>query len=433
MFFLYNPPRIFNAFSGVGDVALYSPSKAYSKDDLIICPIKWQLWSITAVLEENYNAALRNKDFEQVFHGIRTSEINELISKYEIRLLLYNEWECRDLTRHQAKLRKFVNEYLNMSIESVYFSTCDYLNHMKPVFSNVISFDWVYAREKACFQEDNIIKHNPNSTKRIITLNHRKSPERYVYCYYLSILHNEKITFSYLQEPVDDIEKYKSILGSVYSKQEIESFNSKLPRFLDGKNPDQHQTQTIADYLHEAVINVGFETNLESVNSYSEQVSEKTYKGIRIGKPFMIFTTKGGILQHLKRLGFKTFSPLINEEYDNPKLPYNTRYKLLLEESSRICKMSEEEFRAMETELQKIAQYNLDFLENGPTPNIFELMTEPYQRKYWLSMALNIKYTLKEVLYIIKGVLDDRWAFIKTKERLRTVIRTDKSNSTVTI
>ena len=416
MVYLYNPTEIFNAFCDLEGVDLFDESKSYTKSDIIVCPIKWELWSIEALMIENYHEALKNKDFEHVCQGFRTKKIDKLIENYGAKILLYQEWECRDLMLHQSKLEKFVTEHLKMPIGSVYFSTCDYLRHMKPLFGNVISFDWVYVREKANFREDNIIAHHPKQTKRIITLNYRGSQERFAYCYYLHTLHRDKITFSYLDAPLHDLGDLADILGSSYEQKEFDVFKKQIPRLLDGTNPDQHQTHTIHDYLSDAAINVAFETNLESINSFAEQVSEKAYKGLRIGKPFMIFTTKGRILQHLRSLGFKTFSPLINEEYDNPKLSYEVRYRLLLDESSRICNMSEEEFQSLNARLQSIVQYNLDVLENGSTPNIFEWMSKPYRRKSWLSVVLKYRYAFR-------FIWNDRWSFAQSKAKIRKIVR----------
>jgi hypothetical protein len=47
------------------------------------------------------------------------------------------------------------------------------------------------------------------------------------------------------------------------------------------------------------------------------RVTEKVYKSIAIGHPF-ILVAKAGSLQHLRELGFLTFTPFVNEDYDKP-------------------------------------------------------------------------------------------------------------------
>jgi hypothetical protein len=45
-------------------------------------------------------------------------------------------------------------------------------------------------------------------------------------------------------------------------------------------------------------------------------ITEKTYKSIYLGLPFVVSATKGH-LKHLRDMGFQTFNSVINEDYDN--------------------------------------------------------------------------------------------------------------------
>ena len=78
------------------------------------------------------------------------------------------------------------------------------------------------------------------------------------------------------------------------------------------------------------------ETNTFGPCSNVQQVSEKTYKAIRLGMPFILFTGRPGILKHLKRIGFKTFHPHIDESYDMATIHDNQ--KILKDYKNNIIK-----------------------------------------------------------------------------------------------
>ncbi len=141
---------------------------------------------------------------------------------------------------------------------------------------------------------------------------------------------------------------------------------------LDSKNPRWTQVKTLKKYFKQSYIYVTFETNAQPYSSPTQQVSEKTYKGLRVGKPFIIFTTRGGILKHLRDLGFKTFSPFINENYDDKSLSYEKRYELLMMETDRLCSMEEKEMEDNYLKMEEIVKHNTEVLKNkNNVPNFF--------------------------------------------------------------
>jgi len=66
-------------------------------------------------------------------------------------------------------------------------------------------------------------------------------------------------------------------------------------------------------------------------------LSEKTFKPIICSQPFIIFGNKGS-LQHLKDIGYRTFSPWINEDYDT--LDTWDRYDAIIKEINRLHSMT---------------------------------------------------------------------------------------------
>jgi hypothetical protein len=111
------------------------------------------------------------------------------------------------------------------------------------------------------------------------------------------------------------------------------------------------------------------ETNI--VRSGCQQISEKTYIPILRGLPFLIWGSQGGILSHLRGLGFKTFSPFIDESYDDPALSYIERFTHLINESARILSLPLDDMKLLADQCKPLVQHNLKILESRDNvPNL---------------------------------------------------------------
>lgn len=84
--------------------------------------------------------------------------------------------------------------------------------------------------------------------------------------------------------------------------------------------------------------------------------SEKIYKPIAFLHPFII-VTQPYALRKLRELGYKTFSPFINEIYDEIEGD-NDRMWAIAEEMTRLCKLTEEEKRNIIKDVQPMVEFN---------------------------------------------------------------------------
>jgi hypothetical protein len=130
-----------------------------------------------------------------------------------------------------------------------------------------------------------------------------------------------------------------------------------------------NSTVTVREYLEDAHVLVVFETNIEGPRSRVQQVSEKTYKGIRAGMPFMIFAAQPGLLAHLRAMGFHTFAPGIDESYDerldpDPERDYRLRYARFVGEVERLCRLSDAELAAAAAAWAPSVAHNLATLRD---------------------------------------------------------------------
>ena len=99
-------------------------------------------------------------------------------------------------------------------------------------------------------------------------------------------------------------------------------------------------------------IEVVLETNIYECGWFTE----KTAKCLAAGKPFILFGTQGQ-LADLRSMGFKTFSPWINESYDQEPYP-EKRFDMIKDEITRLAAMHPTALQSTMTALSEIAQYN---------------------------------------------------------------------------
>lgn len=88
--------------------------------------------------------------------------------------------------------------------------------------------------------------------------------------------------------------------------------------------------------------------------------SEKIWKTIRAKHPFVLASTPNS-LQSLRTMGYKTFSPFIDERYDEIEDDI-LRIKYIMDEVERLCNMNEHETREWLIEVHKITKFNYDLL-----------------------------------------------------------------------
>lgn len=113
-------------------------------------------------------------------------------------------------------------------------------------------------------------------------------------------------------------------------------YNSEPKRTIDYDDLENvwgFNFETKTPYLN-TYIHIVSETNFFEDGGY---FSEKTWKPIGHLQPF-IFLGSYGSLKQLKNLGFKTFSPFINESYDDEE-NNEKRFTMIIEEIDRISKI----------------------------------------------------------------------------------------------
>jgi hypothetical protein len=85
-------------------------------------------------------------------------------------------------------------------------------------------------------------------------------------------------------------------------------------------------------------------------------ISEKIWKPIMVGHPFIVFGNLG-TLKFLKSMGYKTFDKWINEEYDNEP-DSGKRCNMITEELVKLSTKTVEELKLIRSEMNEVCDYN---------------------------------------------------------------------------
>ncbi len=91
--------------------------------------------------------------------------------------------------------------------------------------------------------------------------------------------------------------------------------------------------------------------------------TEKTYKAIFARHPFIILSTPG-FLENLRSLGYKTFSPHIDESYDLIT-DDQQRMNAVVDEVQRLAAMDDDQWMQIQTQVEHILEHNVNHLINN--------------------------------------------------------------------
>jgi UDPglucose 6-dehydrogenase len=91
--------------------------------------------------------------------------------------------------------------------------------------------------------------------------------------------------------------------------------------------------------------------------------SEKIYKPIAMLQPFILASTPG-FLSALRKCGYKTFHPYINETYDTIE-DDNERMTAIVNEIARLCSFTDDEWKEWMQNIKPIVEYNKNYWFNN--------------------------------------------------------------------
>lgn len=91
-------------------------------------------------------------------------------------------------------------------------------------------------------------------------------------------------------------------------------------------------------------------------------LSEKIYKPIALKHPFIVFAWPGTI-RALRKRGYMTFHPYIDESYDDEE-DYDKRFDMLIKEIKRLEQFTEDQWLEWQKNIKPLVEYNAKYLLN---------------------------------------------------------------------
>jgi hypothetical protein len=153
----------------------------------------------------------------------------------------------------------------------------------------------------------------------------------------------------------------------------LEQWVSGMPYTLKNTRIQEKLSERIYNIIQTSGINIVIESHFDPYWNFGEQddldpqefspsfPTEKIYKSIACRKPFIVFSTPR-FLKEFKELGYKTFSPFINESYD--EIDNNIdRLNAIVAEIERLTKLSNHEFNCILIKCKEIARHNFKIMK----------------------------------------------------------------------
>lgn len=107
-------------------------------------------------------------------------------------------------------------------------------------------------------------------------------------------------------------------------------------------------------------------------------LTEKIFKPILAQRPFMLAAAPGN-LAYLKSYGFRTFDQWIDESYDNIQNP-DQRLQAIVDQTQRLCAMSEGDLRQLHQEMQPVLEHNFNHLWTTFRQHIVHELVDNFER-----------------------------------------------------
>ena len=239
---------------------------------------------------------------------------------------------------------------------------------------------WVRDAEFTIRVQSNLLripnrKYPKTYNKKFINFNRRWRPHRPIFVGllyiknlidsgYISLTEVEGFSWNNLWENIvalttgSDIrlllEKYKKEITSL-SNLYIDKTSLEKPCARIEPNTDMYYNDTYFSIVSETFFYYSNELEDGMV------LTEKTFKPMLYQHPFILIGLPNS-LKLLKELGYKTFSPFINEDYDN-ELDNNKRMLMIISEVERLCNLDDVELAKFIEGCISICNYNRTHLQ----------------------------------------------------------------------
>lgn len=248
------------------------------------------------------------------------------------------------------------------------------------------------------YMSDIVRKNDINSktirSKRFLCFNRTPKPHRFMLAY-LALKYDllEKNYFSFiLDDQLSEQHIYECLCmfkdRNTITIKDAKKIKDLLPYHLDTENLPKEQLLGFTtdnnkkEFYLNSYVHITSETLFLNDISDSIFFSEKTFRPIQNLQPF-IFVGEPFSLRLLHRLGFKTFSPFIDESYDVERDP-NKRMYLIEKEIVKLNNMPIKELHNWYHSIIDILEFNqnhfISFASTNPFERVFDEINKFYSK-----------------------------------------------------
>jgi hypothetical protein len=262
-----------------------------------------------------------------------------------------------------------------LNAEALYKKYCLDNNISNPIQMYIVN-SWEFSIYNSSIQRHNVIKEKE---KTFLCFNRILRPHRGALL--ASLLKKDLVKNSYYSFFLVDyggevtLEKAIDILRvSSFSKDlndtistELSKIKDKLPLKINidsGHNNKNYLDNDDIKYFDNSYLSLVTETNYLPLRNNSPDTiffSEKIFKPIKLKHPFILVSCRHS-LKYLKKLGYKTFHPYINEEYDEIE-NHEERLQCIVNEIERLNNFTTEQWIEWQNNINHIVIHNQIILQ----------------------------------------------------------------------
>lgn len=335
-----------------------TPYKVFTVEEYV----KYNDYSVPVI----YVIELIWKDIDSLFKYVDIDAMNYII-KRRIPLLIYFPTEGFSFnTANWVNVLKDKFKQHNLEKNLKYLITGNLLNDPLEIFNKTYAlnyFEYELSHNVGIVQEYNSVE----SKKPYDFLSYNANPRPGRTALASEILRhnlNENALFSWIGNPDWSFESTKhetfKLLpqkGQKYYKKILKRGFS--PYILDVDN--QEKSGVINTINVEHYDNSYFSLISETeTDNHCRFITEKTYKPIYAGHPFIIYGSPG-ILKYLRSIGYQTFPTLFDESYDNEQDPVE-RMQLIIKEVQKFKRLNSNEKLEIIKSQNNIVKHNYENL-----------------------------------------------------------------------
>lgn len=257
-----------------------------------------------------------------------------------------------------AILDRWINE-VNLPPENVTLFT----GNLKASLANTFKFNVeAYCGMEDIFQSknfaDEVIEFRPIKDKYLF-LNLNRRPADHRACFLAELLDNDLFdkglnSFNFLDYNLKNARAYDINLAESFTKLRVMG-----KRELDHSH-DRPVVNEIDPMLYSSTF---ISTVTETLcQSDSLMITEKTFRSIAVGHPFMIIGSSG-TLAELQKMGYVTFNKWLNEDYDKTD-NLKDKLSIIVENLQMFAAMPLHELSDVRQQMNEIVRYNKQHLQN---------------------------------------------------------------------